>query len=488
MMGRHERQKDLFNYNIDLDRRVRRNNRLRQIAEKVDFSFVREEVKELYGRNGNESIDPEIILKMMFLLFYDNVASERELMETIGERMDYMWFLGYGMDDPIPNHSVLSKARKRWSPEVFGSFFVRVVQQCIEAGLVDGQKIHVDSSLIDANASKDSVLKGPPELIAALKQAYQAQESKLENTSTAEAYQAVNDRVMSTTDPDAPVVSHHGKGSRPRYHHHRAIDDAQGVITAIETTPGTIAENRKLMDLVEQHEANTQIAPQTVVADTKYGTAENFVSCQQRGLSTHMGDLLRKQNHETKLDGIFPESAFTYRPEDNSYLCPAGKVMVARRLHSQKRTWEYYVPERGCQSCQLRPQCTRAKMGRTLHRHEHQHLLDRGRQQAGSPQGRQDRHRRQIIMEQSFADAANNHSFKRSRWRRLWRQQIQDFLIAAIQNIRILLRRAGKNAPVGAAALKIVPSEAVSAVFLLLGTFLSLTSRRLTPKVAANAL
>ena len=43
-------------------------------------------------------------------------------------------------------------------------------------------------------------------------------------------------------------------------------------------------------------------------------------------------------------------------------------------------------------------------------------------------------------MEGSFADAANNHGFKRARWRRLWRQQIQDYLIALIQNVRILLR------------------------------------------------
>jgi hypothetical protein len=42
-------------------------------------------------------------------------------------------------------------------------------------------------------------------------------------------------------------------------------------------------------------------------------------------------------------------------------------------------------------------------------------------------------------MERSFADAANNHHFKRARWRRLWRQQIQDYLIAAIHNVRILL-------------------------------------------------
>jgi hypothetical protein len=42
-------------------------------------------------------------------------------------------------------------------------------------------------------------------------------------------------------------------------------------------------------------------------------------------------------------------------------------------------------------------------------------------------------------MERSFADAANNHHFKRARWRRLWRQQIQDYLIAAVQNVRIFL-------------------------------------------------
>jgi hypothetical protein len=52
---------------------------------------------------------------------------------------------------------------------------------------------------------------------------------------------------------------------------------------------------------------------------------------------------------------------------------------------------------------------------------------------------RRDRKRRHHLMERSFAAAANNHHFKRARWRRLWRQQIQDYLIASIQNMRILL-------------------------------------------------
>ena len=139
MMGVHVEQKNLFSYGVDLDKRVRSDNPLRKIAEVVDFSFVREEVHSLYGRNGNESVDPEIILKMMFLLFLDNVKSERELMRILPERLDYLWFLGYTLDDEVPNHSVLSKARKRWGRDIFEQFFVRSVQQCVD-GLKKGSK------------------------------------------------------------------------------------------------------------------------------------------------------------------------------------------------------------------------------------------------------------------------------------------------------------------------------------------------------------
>jgi transposase len=393
-----------------------------------------------------------------------------------------MWFLGYGLNDEIPNHSVLSKARKRWGTKVFEAFFVRVLEQCVQAGLVDGSKLHVDSSLIDANASKDSVRKGPPELIAALKQAYQAQESKLEDTRPRSDYQPVNDRMMSTTDPDAAVASRPGDSARPRYHHHRVVDD-QGVITAVETTPGSIPENQKMVDVVQQHERNTQMRANAVVADHKYGTAENFIAGQQNGWTTHMGDLLAK-HPPNRCQGIFPESAFTYRAADNVYICPAGQVMKAAPLRQDFRTWEYSLPKRVCAACALRPQCTRAVRGRTIHRHEHQELLDRARAQAHSLEARKNRKRRHVVMEQSFADAANNHGFKRSRWRRLWRQQIQDYLIAAIQNIRILLRRGRTDAAAGAATLKIVPFEAVLMVFLLRRTLPRTISRRLMPTAA----
>jgi transposase len=453
MMGEQKSEPELFNYAINLEKRVRSNHPLRQVKAVVDFGFVREEVAHYYGKKGNESVAPEVILKMMFLLFFDDIKSERELMEVIGERLDYLWFLDYGLDEKIPDHSVLSKARARWGKEVFESLFVRTVARCVEAGLVDGNKLHVDASLIDADASKESVIKGAPPLIAALKRAYQATESKLEETSTPENYQAVNDRMMSQSDPDAALVRQGGGDSRPRYKHHRVIDDQKGVITATETTPGSIAEKKKLLELLDQHESNTRCRAQIVIADAKYGTTENYVACQERGITTHMGDALFKARAAREQD-IFSDEAFTYDPVNDIYRCPAGQALRARRMHPVRRTIEYKAPARVCGACVLRAQCTRSHHGRTVQRHEKQAALNIARVQAHSRSACRNRKRRHHLMERSFADAANNHHFKRARWRRLWRQQIQDYLIATIQNVRILLAHQNpKNIAAGALTL-----------------------------------
>ncbi len=132
---------------------------LRKINKVLDLGFVRGDVAGFYGSNGNVSVDPVIIIKLMLLLFLDDVRSERELMRIVPLRLDYLWFLGYGLEDEIPNHSVLSKARKRWGAEVFERLFARSVEQCVAAGLVDGSKLYVDGSLVAANASRNSVIE-----------------------------------------------------------------------------------------------------------------------------------------------------------------------------------------------------------------------------------------------------------------------------------------------------------------------------------------
>jgi transposase len=120
-------RENLFYMNIYLETRVRQNHPLRKIQELIDFDFIYNEVKDTYGVNGNVSVPPPVILKLMLLFILYNVRSERELMETIPERLDWLWFLGYTLDSSMPDHSILSKARKRWGQDAFKRFFERIV-------------------------------------------------------------------------------------------------------------------------------------------------------------------------------------------------------------------------------------------------------------------------------------------------------------------------------------------------------------------------
>jgi transposase len=442
MMGLQNQQKELFGYNIDLDRRVRADNPLRKVAAVIDFSFARAEVQHTYGRNGNVSVDPVIIVKMMFLLFFDNIASERELVQIVAERMDYLWFLGYGLNDPVPNHSVLSKARARWGSKVFEQLFLRTVAQCVAAGLVDGSKIHVDGSLIAANASIDSVLKGPPELVAALRQAYRQQEAKLSEGGEPSAPTGpVNQTHVSRSDPDAELARGRHTTSRPSYKHHRAVDNAHGVITAHVTTGGSVKEDTQLFGLVEQHQHHTGVAVQTVVADTQYGTVENFLECMDLGIRSHMADLKTAQDRGQRRSKFFGDERFTYDQRTDTYSCPAGQQLRRWQKRTGKNAYQYMAKPGICAACALRAQCTNAKGGRRVQRFDRQEQLERARAQSQSLAAVCDRRRRRHLLEGSFADASNSHGFKRSRWRGLWRQAIQNHLIAACQNIRILLRR-----------------------------------------------
>jgi len=456
MMGpRREQRERLFHYNFSLESRIRKDHPLRGVLRHVDFSIVRERVSHCYGNNGHRSEDPIVIMKLMFLLFFDDVKSERELMRIVPERLDYLWFLGLDLEDKPPDHSVLSKARARWGQELFEELFVQVVGECVDCGLVSGGKIHMDGSLVDADVSADSIRVGAGELIEQLKRAYGVQERKLEllvdETESKRYYQKKNRELVSRTDPDAAVVKQKRSGSsRARYKHHRAIDDSHGVVTAVETTAGDVEENSRLMPLLRQHERNTGCEVSAVVADSQYGTQDNFAACEQHGIDSHMKDLRSQRRQQVVYDGIFKPDRFRYDDAQDCYWCP-DKQRLNRVGKGKGRTIRYKASARVCQQCQLKPHCTRSRFGRTITRHMAQQAIDRARAKSHSPQAIRDRIRRRHLMEGSFADAANNHHFKRARWRRRHNQQIQDYLIAVCQNVRILLGHAPLQPAVAAA-------------------------------------
>lgn len=438
MMGRQESpQEKLFSYHVNLSDRVRRDHHLRKVVKFINFDFIYDEVKGSYGQNGNVSVPPPVILKMMFLLFFYDVRSERELMETIPERLDWLWFLGYDLDDEIPDHSVLSKARARWGVDGFKMFFERIVMQCIDAGLVEGSKLFIDASLIDANASNNSVVD-QHSLKRYLNKSYLRLEESLEDTDAKKT--PVNSRHISTTDPDASVSRYSSGKPKLRYKTHRCVDQKSEIITATKITTGSVDDGKMFTEMVEKHEDMVKADIVVAVGESKYGTTENYLFCYDRKIKGHMASLEKTQEGTGRRKGIFSKGAFGYDPHSDTYTCPAGQKLRRRHYYKKKNQYEYRADKGACAQCPLRDNCTRAKDGRSLKRHLRQDELDYLRMEASSTRAMRDIKKRQDLSERSFA-WSTRYGYKRARWRRLWRMEIQDFLIAAVQNISILIRQ-----------------------------------------------
>ena len=90
-------------------------------------------------------------------MFFEDIRSERLLMRLVADRLSVRWYLGYDLDDPLPDHSSLSRIRTRYGLDVFRRFFDAILEQCQQAKLIWGKELYIDATKVDANASVDSL-------------------------------------------------------------------------------------------------------------------------------------------------------------------------------------------------------------------------------------------------------------------------------------------------------------------------------------------
>ena len=142
---------------VSLEELVPANHFYRRLDRVVDLTFVRVLVKETYAERGRPSIDPVVFFKLQLVMFFDGIRSERQLMQLSADRLSVRWYVGYNLDEPLPDHSSLTRIRERYGVELFQRFFEAIVDQCQQAGLVWGKELYVDATKVHANASLDSV-------------------------------------------------------------------------------------------------------------------------------------------------------------------------------------------------------------------------------------------------------------------------------------------------------------------------------------------
>jgi IS5 family transposase len=352
-------------------------------------------------------------------------------MRRLPERLDWLWFCRYDLESELPDHSVLSKARRRWGVELFSQFFQNILSQCVKAGLVEGKIVHIDSSLIRANASIDSL---EPAFAVLAQQTYETLEVNSDLPHITDKKIKPETR-LSPTDPEARCRI---KGSQKvlGYQEHRCVDDAHGIITATETTHAAINEGEKLRALLEQHEANLGTKPSIVAADKAYGHVENYKVLQEENITP----CIPHPNPGTKNQEQWTRQDFRYDAQDDCYLCPAGHRLTRQTQKPVGRHEPMYkIGRHVCPRCPLRLNCYTGNYCKRIYRHIDQAIIDWADTRLGPSRRKVLMGRRRSVVEGSFADSTNRHGYKRARWRGRLFVSIQNLLIGAIQNLRKLI-------------------------------------------------
>src|SRR3954454_15278748 len=157
MMGQKAREFAIHTA-ISMEALVPTGHFYRHLEQTLDLAFVRDLVREHYATGGRPGIDPVVFFKLQLILFFEGLRSERQLMAVVADRLSLRWYLGYDLDEAVPDHSSLTKIRERYGLETFRRFFDVIVERCREARLVWGEELYLDATKVEANAARASLV------------------------------------------------------------------------------------------------------------------------------------------------------------------------------------------------------------------------------------------------------------------------------------------------------------------------------------------
>jgi transposase len=449
MMGRLKNDQGQLFYSFCLEEVVPDDHLVRGIAAVLDLSWVHAELAPYYPKIGRPSIDPVLMIRMLIIGYVFGIRSERLLCREVKVNMAYRWFCGLSIEDKIPDHSAFSRARNERfrDSDIFRRVFEHVVEMCIAAGLVGGEGLAVDASLIVADANKQRSIPGKDwDKERDPKAASRAVKEYLATLDDA-AFGAASDvtpKFISRSDPAAQWTGAMRGPAFFAYADNYLIDVKFGIIMDVEASRAIRqAEVGAAQTMIERTEERFDIKPERLAADTAYGSAANLNwLVNEKQIAPHI-PVIDKSNRE---DGSLSRGDFTFDKERNVYVCPEGKVLTTTGAIGNDHTLRYFALKRDCDACPLKPRCCPKTPSRKVTRDVHEDARDVARALAKTEafeQSRRDRKRVEML----FAHLKRILRLGCLRLRGPRGAQDEFTLAAIAQNLRRLAKLAARAPP-----------------------------------------
>lgn len=428
---------------------------LRKVDRLVDFSFIYEEVRELYSSwNGRPSTDPVRLVKYLLIGYLKGIESEREIEEQIRDNNPYRWFLGLDIGERVPDHSTISQNRRRRfnGTDIFRKLFERILQQCIELGLVDGRIVLTDSTHVKANASKRTNIQVMVErettdymerldrYEAAEREALEAAGSiKPKRPSQGKPQHKQVKRTVSTTDPDAGMLHRPGKPDGMHYLSHQSVDAAHGIVVDVAVTPGNANDSGPYLSRIEYMREHLGLSIEMAGADGSYGTSLIYQRMEEMGIQLHTPKATGGATYKVE----FKRENFRYDEKRDTFVCPMGNDLTLRSLEREQFNIcrVYRGNPADCRDCPMRKKCvSESQQSRAIRVNIFEQAVKRQRQSDGTPLHKHILNLRQIWCEGTFAAQKARHNLRHLFRRGLEAAEDHCLFSATASNIKRMIK------------------------------------------------
>ena len=278
--------------------------RLNRVLDKAGFdAFVEGLCSRFYADGiGRSSLRPGRYFRMLLLGYFEGLNSERAIAWRVADSMSVRAFLDLDPEETPPNHSTLSRTRRRIDVETHGEVFRWVLAQLAEAGLVRGKTIGIDATTLEANAAMRSLVRRDTG------EDYQTfvkglAEASGVPTPTREEWvrfgrkrkkKTSNKEWVNPHDPDAKITKL--KDGRTRLGHkvEEAVDLETGAVVAV-TAPEELGDTQTLggtlgMAQEEVEAVGWGAQVQEVVADKGYHSNETVLELKELGIRGYLSE------------------------------------------------------------------------------------------------------------------------------------------------------------------------------------------------------
>jgi transposase len=400
-----------------IDKLISPEHFLRKILSLIDFKFVDTETESLFSPNrGRESVPPQQYFKMMLIKHLYGISSIRQLVENIQYNIAYRWFCGFTIEDKIPDQSFFSKMKKRLGANYFERFFNAILQQCIDKGLVKSESVMTDSTLFNANASFDSMLRIDGKKRVPGKEKFSNKTHK------------------SITDPDATLAFKAGTTRSLKYKAHVCSDTESRVIINLKVTTGAVHDSVPFIEQIEDIR-HYGLKVNEAIADSAYGSADILTELSRRSISSNIPLFSSRSGSEksaNKLDG------FAYNTQKDEFICPNGKSLKSTNTKADNVL--YISKSKDCTSCPLASGCAakvRNKSGsRVVSRNRNAELFKQIREKMERDEFKQKMYQRMWKLEGIMNELKNCNGLGRANYRGLDNVRVQGYMAAIAINIK----------------------------------------------------